>query len=103
MVSKRQVSRYLFSHGRQQGVEAGGQEDSSSKGIAEGKNPLGAMSFLVIGLNDLDREEGPSQHEDTDAQQTQHFGDDDLHRASRCMLPATGPADGSWWGPSGHS
>ena len=83
LVSKRLISSYLFSHSRQQGVEAGGQEDPSSKRIAEGKDLLGAMSFLVIGLNYLDGEEGPSQHKDTDAQQTQHFGDHDLHRASR--------------------
>lgn len=87
LVSTRLVSTYLPSHRRQQGVEAGGQEDPSSKGVAEGKDPPGAVSFLVVALHHLDREEGPNQHEDADAQQTQHFDHHDLHPA-----PGEGPA-----------
>lgn len=76
------VSSYLASDGRQQGVEAGGQEDPPSEGIAEGDDFPGAMSLLVICLDYLDGEEGAGQHEDADAQQAQHFGHHDLHGAA---------------------
>lgn len=70
---------YLFPHGGQQSVEARGQEDAASEGVAERQDLPRALGLLKIRLDDLHGEQGAEQHEEEHAHHAKDFGHQQLH------------------------
>lgn len=70
---------YLLSDCWKQSVEAGGQEDSPSKGVAEGHSPPVPLNFLTVNSHHPHRHQDASQHERKHTQEAQDLSNHHLH------------------------
>lgn len=79
----------LLPHGGQQRIEAGGQKDPAPKGVAEGKDLFGVMSFLKVRLDDLHGQQGAQQHEEEHTHHAEDLNHQQLHHGGS-RLEGTG-------------